>query len=149
MTTIQELLEAVFRVGSAPRLYSEHPRQFSWSIVGWKSASGEKTRRLMWNGCQPGTQSVENWELAVQLSSAREAQKRWRYSWVDSWQLTVDKSSTREPQKRWRYSWVDSWQEFWMGDYDKGIWGREADESALLEAVAMERLLETQQAGKI
>jgi hypothetical protein len=124
MTTVEDLMEAVFCVGSAPRRYSEDPRQFSWSVVSWKSVSEEKTRRLMWNGRQPGTQPVDSWELAVQLSSERET------------------------EKRWRYSWVDSWQEFWMGGCDKSTWGRETEESLLLEAVAREKLLERQQVGK-
>jgi hypothetical protein len=57
---------------------------------------------------------------------------------------SVKLSSAREAEKRWGYSWVDSWQDFCTGDCDKRAWGREAKESALLEAVARQR----QQAGR-
>jgi hypothetical protein len=44
-------------------------------------------------------------------------------SWVDvswvSWVLAVQLNSAREGKKRWRYIWVDSWQEFFMGGCDK------------------------------
>jgi hypothetical protein len=44
----------------------------SSSVVTWKSACEEKTSRLMWNGRQPGTPSVEfSWGLAVESRSAR------------------------------------------------------------------------------
>jgi hypothetical protein len=58
-----------------------------------------------------------NWGLAVQLSSARQAQKRRRCSWVD--------------------------KEFCTGGCDKRTWAHEAEESPLLEAVARERLVKT------
>jgi hypothetical protein len=44
-------------------------RQFSW-----KSVCEEKTRRLVWNGCQPGTQLVEGCQLRG--SSVRQAVKK-------------------------------------------------------------------------
>jgi hypothetical protein len=37
---------------------------------------------------------------------------------------------------------------FWMGGCEGGTWAREAEESPLLEAVAREMLMRTQQAGK-
>jgi hypothetical protein len=55
--------------------------------------------------------------------------------------------SAREVEKIWRYGSVDGWQEFCTGGYDK-IYAHEAEESPLLEAVARERLIKTQQAGK-
>jgi hypothetical protein len=46
-------------------------RQLRWPIVSWKSAYEEKTRRLVWNGRQPGTQLVEgsqfSWPLQGRL----------------------------------------------------------------------------------
>jgi hypothetical protein len=41
-----------------------------------------------------------------------------------------------------------SWDEFCMGDCEDRTWEREAEESPLLEAVAKEQLMKTQQAGK-
>jgi hypothetical protein len=71
-----------------------------------------------------------SWGLAVAASSARKAEKRWRYSelTVDSWQLT----------------------EVQLRDISRTVtmWAREAKESQLLEAVARQRLLKAQQAGK-
>jgi hypothetical protein len=71
---IQSIARQPLSVGSAPRLYNEDAsraaaqlpaiqlREVTWSswlvssLVSWKSACEEKTRRLVWNGCQPGTQ---------------------------------------------------------------------------------------------
>jgi hypothetical protein len=64
------------------------------------------------------------------------------------WGLSVQLSSARESEKRWRYIWVDSWQEISTGGCDKRTWGWESEEFPLLEAVARERLIKTQQAGK-
>jgi hypothetical protein len=61
------LLEGVFSLGSTPRLYSEDLKA-GWVQFIWKSACEEKTRRLVWNGRQPGTQLVE---LLVGKSFAR------------------------------------------------------------------------------
>jgi hypothetical protein len=62
---------------------------------------------------------------------------------VVSWEL----SCAREAQKRRRYSWVDSRLAFCTGGCDKRTWAREAEESSLVEAVARDRL-KTQQAGE-
>jgi hypothetical protein len=90
--TIEWLLEVVFSVGCAPRLYNEDIswaavscQQFScvkwcdvkqlvgeWvsSAVNWKPACEKKTRRLVQNSYQPGTQ------LSVHKSSAQAAVTR-------------------------------------------------------------------------
>jgi hypothetical protein len=60
----------------------------------------------------------------------------------------VQLSSAKEAEKRWRCSWVDSWQEFCTGVCDKRTRASEAEESPLLDAVTSERLVNTQQAGK-
>jgi hypothetical protein len=52
MSTIEAMLEVVFSVGSTPRLYSEDPRPAEDFYSG----------------------------LTVQLSSSKEAEKRWRCS---------------------------------------------------------------------
>jgi hypothetical protein len=36
----------------------------------------------------------------------------------------------REAEKRWRYSWVDSWQEFCMDGCDMRTWAHEAEDTA-------------------
>jgi hypothetical protein len=92
------MIKAVFSAGSAPRLYNEDPR--------------------------PPEKNGESCGLGVQLRSAREA------------------------EKTWRYSWVDSWQEFSTGGFDKRTWAREAEESPVLETVVRERLVKTQHAGE-
>jgi predicted benzoate:H+ symporter BenE len=61
--------EAVFSVGSAPRLYSEAPRQAESSAV-------QLSTWLVSERVSCG--------LAVESSCTREAEKRWRYSRVDS-----------------------------------------------------------------
>jgi hypothetical protein len=58
----------------------------------------------------------------VQLTSAREAEKKWRYSSADS-ELT---------------------ESFCTGGCEDITWAREAEEFPLLEAVARERLMKTQ-----
>jgi hypothetical protein len=35
-------------------------------------------------------------------------------------------SSARVAEKRWCYSWVDSWQEFCTGSCEDGTWAQEA-----------------------
>jgi hypothetical protein len=60
----------------------------------------------------------------------------------------VQLSSAREAEKRWCYSWVDNWQESWTGDCGKRTWTCEVEESPLLVAIAREWLVKTQQAGK-
>jgi hypothetical protein len=65
MTTIEGLLEAVFSVGSVPRLYSEGPRLAE--NFSSKSAYEEKTRRLVFHGRQPGTQLVVSCQLTVEF----------------------------------------------------------------------------------
>jgi hypothetical protein len=37
------------------------------SVVSWKSAFEEKTRRLPWNGRQPGTDLLDGWQLSWAL----------------------------------------------------------------------------------
>jgi hypothetical protein len=69
----------VFSVGSAPRLYSEDPRPAEWQF-SWTSACEERTKRLVWNGRQPGTQLVE---LSVDKSSVRPAVTR-RPEWGEA-----------------------------------------------------------------
>jgi hypothetical protein len=64
-----------------------------------------------------------------QLSSAREAEKRWCYSW------------SRAVSCRLRV-------EFCMEGWEDRIWVGEAEEYPLLEAAARERLMGTQLAGK-
>jgi hypothetical protein len=54
--------------------------------------------------------------------------------------------SAREAEKRWCCSWVDIWQKFCLGGCDNRTWAREAEESPLLEVVAREWLVKTQQA---
>jgi hypothetical protein len=99
MTTIERMLEAMFSFGSAPRppaeLQSVVSSSVEWSdvkylvgewessVVSWKSVCEEKTRRLVWNGRQIGTQLVE---LTVDKSSAQQLWQeelsagRWRIS---------------------------------------------------------------------
>jgi hypothetical protein len=62
--------------------------------------------------------------------------------WV-SWGLTFELNSAREAEKKWRYSWV-SWVEFFTGGCDKSTWGPEAEDFPLLEAVARKRLVKTE-----
>jgi hypothetical protein len=90
-TTIEELLKAAFSVGSALGLYNEGPRSAEWMI--------------------------ETWGLAVQLSSAREAEKRWRYSWIPhgrlwqedltawSWRISTVRSSYQETTSEETAGW--------------------------------------------
>jgi hypothetical protein len=91
-------METVISMWSVPRCYKQDSlkqrvscwscQQFSWvkwhEVAGWwvrefscqfswKSACEEKTRRLVWNGRQPGTQLVE---LSVDKGSARLAVKK-------------------------------------------------------------------------
>jgi hypothetical protein len=72
-----------------------------------------------------------------------------RAKWLQRKELEqpVQLSSSKKAEKKWRYSWVVSWQEFCMGGCEDRTWGREDEESPLLDAVARERLI-TQQAGK-
>jgi hypothetical protein len=97
ITTIEGMLKAMFSVGSvSPRyivarnsvqLSAVQLSEVKWfvgeresSVVSWKSGCEEKTRRLVWNGRQPGT------PLTVESSSARKAEKRWGYRRVYTWQ---------------------------------------------------------------
>jgi hypothetical protein len=106
VTTIEVLLEAVLSVGSALRLYSEDPSLAECRSVGW----------MKWSRVLVSER--------VQLSSAREVEKRQRYS-----QLAVD-------------------EEFCMGGSDKRTWAWESEEFPLLEAVARVWLSRSQQAQK-
>jgi hypothetical protein len=56
-------------------------------------------------------------------------------------------SYAREAEKRWRYSWVVSWQEFCIKGSKDRAWACEAEESPLLVAVTRKWLVKTQ-AGK-
>jgi hypothetical protein len=55
------------------------------SVVSWKSVCEEKTRGLVWNGFQPGTQLVE---LSVDKTSARAAVARGPE--CGSWRISVE-----------------------------------------------------------
>jgi hypothetical protein len=55
--------------GLTVQLSSARDSEKRWcynSVVSWKSACEKKTRKLVWNGRQPVTQSV-SWELKVRL----------------------------------------------------------------------------------
>jgi hypothetical protein len=66
-----------------------------------------------------------------------------------SWGFAVESSSAREAEKRWHYSWADSWQRVQLWDIRRTVtWAQEAEEYVLLEAVSREQLLKTQQAEK-
>jgi hypothetical protein len=64
--------------------------------------------------------------------------------------LVVELSSAREDENRWCYCSVNSRQEFNCGLFARQLRRElgEADENPLLEAVAKERQLKIQQAGK-
>jgi hypothetical protein len=80
----------VFYVVRAEKLKRRQLRQSSSvPVVSWKSACEEKTRRLVWNGRQPGTQLVEGWQLS------RPLQGRLRRDGAIV-ELTVDRSSVRD-----------------------------------------------------
>jgi hypothetical protein len=55
ITTIEGLWEAVFSVGSAPRLYSEHPRPAECSLVEFREVKSwlvsELVRELQFSPC--------------------------------------------------------------------------------------------------
>jgi hypothetical protein len=66
--------------------------------------------------------------------------------WPPAWQLSVQLSSAREADKRWRYNYV----ELRVMGYspESNDLSTEAGEFPMLEAVARERLMKTQQVGK-
>jgi hypothetical protein len=66
--------------------------------------------------------------------------------WAEQFEATSQLSSARAAEKRWRYSWVVSWRRVCTGGCDKGTGAREAEESE--EAVARERLIKTQPVEK-
>jgi hypothetical protein len=57
--TIEEMLEVVFSVQSVPRLDNEVQLPFDcliWKYIRKESCDGsEKSRKLVWDGCQPGS----------------------------------------------------------------------------------------------
>jgi hypothetical protein len=91
------------------------------SVVSWKSACEEKTMRLVWNGRQPGTQSVEFWQ----------------FSWALQGRLRRDGAIVQLTRVQLR-------------DIRRAVttWAREAEKSPQLEAVTRERQFKKQQAVK-
>jgi hypothetical protein len=80
-------LKAVFSVGSAIRLYNKDPRP---------------AERII---------DRELWADSRELSSVREAEKRWHYRWVDNWEsLVAEHSLDRKDLNTgsWRISTVRS-----------------------------------------
>jgi hypothetical protein len=63
-----------------------------------------------------------------------------------SWGMAVQLSSARETETRWRYCWVD--KEFYTDGCDKRSRAWEAEESPLLTYVTRKRLLKTLQPGE-
>jgi hypothetical protein len=51
-------------------------------------------------------------------------------------------------ENSWGTQPVVSWVVFYTGGYEESTWAHEAEEFPLLEAVARERLVKTEQAGK-
>jgi hypothetical protein len=121
-TTIELLLETVFSVRSVPKSYLEDnwgDPAWELSVVSWKLASEEKTRRAVWNGRQPGS-----CQLRAEFCK-----------WV-----------CEEMALLFSWQWVD--REFCTGGCEDRTWAREPEDSSLLEAFTRELLMKTQQAGK-
>jgi hypothetical protein len=123
-----------------------------WPFLG--NASNNRTTML----CNPFLSfglvnaSTTTWLLMESVFSIRSVQhgyKEGNWSNPISWGVAVQLSSAKEAEKRWCYSWVVTDKEFCVGGCDKRTWSGEVEESPLLEAVARERLLQIQQAGKI
>jgi hypothetical protein len=146
MTTIEELLEVVFSVGSTLWLYSKDPRLAKYrSVEGWQFSWVLQGRLRRW---------CYSWLVSCQLKVSLwredwEAGVKWPPAWsAASWGLAAESSSARKAEKRWHYTSADSWQEFFTGSFEDRTWAREAEESPPLEAIAKKQVLKTQQARK-